>query len=81
MANYRQLVIRFVTGAWGLSCFVLITAYSSVLVSFLTAQDNTYNPLVNSVNDLLNNTDVRVVVNKGLFADVLFKVLHNIQSI
>ena len=74
MANYRQLVIRFLTGAWCLSCFVLITAYSSVLVSFLTAPDHTYAPLVKSVNDLLNKTDVRVTVNKELMTDILLKV-------
>ena len=31
-----NLVIRFLAGGWCLCCFVLITVYSSVLISFLT---------------------------------------------
>jgi hypothetical protein len=72
--KYRQLVVRFFVGCWCLSCFVIVTAYSSVLVSFLTAPDNTFSPLVNSVNDLLNKTKIRVTVDKGMIADILFKV-------
>ena len=74
LENHRNLVIRFFVGAWSISCFVLVTAYSSVLISFLTAPADTFIPLVNSVNDLLNKTNVRVTVNKGLIADTLIKV-------
>ena len=74
LENHRNLVIRFFVGAWSISCFVLVTAYSSVLISFLTEPADTFIPLVNSVNDLLNKTNVRVTVNKGLIADTLIKV-------
>jgi hypothetical protein len=74
MLNYRHLVIRFLTGAWCLSCFVLVTAYSSVLVSFLTAPDHIYTPLVNSVNELRYKAEIRVTLNKGLLPNILFKV-------
>ena len=73
LGNSRKLVIRFLTGAWCLSCFVLVTAYSSVLISFLTAPE-VYKPLINSMNDLPNKSYVRVTVNKGLFADVALGV-------
>ena len=35
--NRHSLAIRSLTGAWCLTCCVLVTAYSRVLVSFLTA--------------------------------------------
>jgi hypothetical protein len=67
------MVVRCFTGAWCLACFVLITAYSSVLISFLTTIGD-YKPLVNSVNDLPKNPNIRLTVIKELFADVLFLV-------
>ena len=60
------------SGGWCLCCFVLITAYSSVLISFLTTIGG-YKPLVNSVNDLPKQRNIRTVVNKDLFADILFE--------
>lgn len=70
----RQLTIRFLTGAWCLTCFVLVTAYSSVLVSFMTAPDS-YKPIINSVNDLPAKPNVHITVNKNLIADTIFQVL------
>ena len=75
MTKYRQLMVRLLTGAWCLSCFVLVTAYSSVLVSFLTAPDNTYSQLVNSANELINKSEIGVTTNKGLIAEITFKVI------
>ena len=74
LKNNRKLVIRFLVGAWCLSCFVILTAYSSVLVSFLNAPDDSFSAIVNSVNDLPMKPDIRVTVDKGLIADILFKV-------
>jgi len=73
IGNTRKLFIRFLTGAWCLTCFVLITAFSSVLVSFLTAPEP-YKPIINSVNDLPIKRDVQVTVRKGFFADIIFRV-------
>jgi hypothetical protein len=56
-----------------LTCFVLVTAYSSVLLASLVAPDK-YAPIINSVNDLPMKPEIRVTVLKGMFADVLFQV-------
>ena len=72
--NCRRLFIRFLTGSWCLACFVLVTAYSSVLVSILTAPLDTYKILLNSVNDLPLKPEIRVVINKGWIMDVILKV-------
>ena len=77
IGNNRQLVIRLLVGAWCLTCFVLITAYSSVLISFLTAPD-TYKPIINSINELPKKPFIRVTVDKGFFPDYLFQVKKKI---
>ena len=75
LGNYgRLLSIRLLTGAWCLTCFVLITAYSSVVISHLTRGEN-YQPIINSANDLQNKPDIKVSVYKGFYGDQLFKVL------
>jgi len=69
----RQLAVRILTGTWCLACFVLVTAYSSVLIASLTTTDK-YKPIINSANDLPNKPEIRITVDKGLFADVIFQV-------
>jgi len=71
--NYRQLAIRIFTGAWCLVGFVLVTAYSSVLISFVTAPDP-FKLILNSIGDLLTNHNIKLIVNKNLMADVTFMV-------
>ena len=73
IGNNRKLVIRLMVGAWCFACFVLITAYSSVLISFLTAPD-TYKPIINSISELPKKPFIRVTVDKGFFPDYLFQV-------
>ena len=73
VGQYRQLVIRLFTGAWCLAGFVLVTAYSSVLISFVTAP-NPFKPLVNSIEDMPAHPNVKLFVNRNLIADYLFTV-------
>ena len=73
MRQRRSLVIRVMTGAWCLSCFILITAYCSVLISFLTEPDK-LKPIINSVEDLIKHPEIRVNVVKGWGPDVTLKV-------
>ena len=84
LSNNQKLGVQLFAGAWCLSCFVLVTAYSSVLISFLTAPDNTYSPIVNLINDLPMKPDVRVTVDRSKFPDIVFQVkfikLHNTVS-
>ena len=73
LSKNRQLAICFLAGAWCLASFVLVTAYSSVLIACITAPDK-FKPIINSVNDLPNKPDIRVTVNKDFILDVIFKV-------
>jgi hypothetical protein len=68
------MIIRLLTGAWCLTGFVLVTAYSSVLISFVTAPDSFYMVLINSVYEMPQKPDVRLTVEKNRFIDVLFRV-------
>ena len=75
LSNNGKLGVQLLAAAWCLSCFVLVTAYSSVLISFLTAPDNIYTPLVNSVNDLPMKPEIRVTVDRSKFSDIVFAVI------
>lgn len=72
--GHRDLVIRFLAGAWCVSCFVLITAYSSVRISFVTSPY--YKPIIDSIYDLPQNSSVKLVVDRGLFPDLLFAIME-----
>ena len=76
ISKNRQLAVRLLAGAWCLACFVLVTAYSSVLVACITAPDK-FKPIINSINDLPNKPEVHVVVNKNFFPDLMFRVYLN----
>ena len=71
--NLKLFIIRLLGATWCLGCFVLATAYSSVLLSFLLAPD-TYKPIINSINELPFKRDIQPTVTKDLVADVIFKV-------
>jgi len=74
LGRSRQLAILLLAGAWCLVCFVLVTAYSSVVISFLTAPE-TFKPIINSINDLPMKPEIRVTVNKGWTPDKIFEVI------
>ena len=68
----RSLTLRVIVGVWVLGSLVLATAYTSVLISFVTLPD--YKPLVDSVYDLLLKPDIRATVTAGQAVDILFSV-------
>ena len=70
----RNLAIRILAGTWCVACFILITAYSSVLISFVTSPN--YKPLIQSIYDLPKNEEIQITVDKGLYPDILFTVKH-----
>lgn len=72
----QKLAIRFLTGAWCVSCFVLVTAYSSVLISFVTSPY--YKPLIESVYDIPKDPNIKITVDRGLFPDLVFKVQYHL---
>ena len=70
----KSLVIRLMVGAWVLSCFVLITAYSSVLISFVTAPDN-LKPIIDSFEDLPKNPKIHITTKKSYGIDKTIQVI------
>jgi hypothetical protein len=67
------LAIRLVAGSWCLLAFVFVTAYQSVLISYILAP-GMEPPIVDSFSDLVNKTDVRLLVEKGLSIDSMLTV-------
>jgi hypothetical protein len=68
----QKLTIRLLAGSWCVACFVLVTAYSSVLISFVTSPY--YKPLIRSVYDIPKNPNIKITVNRGWSPDLLFTV-------
>ncbi|XP_046453781.1 ionotropic receptor 93a-like [Daphnia pulex] len=66
----QRLTIRVLAGTWCVACFVLVTAYSSVLISFVTSPN--YKPLIRSVHDIPKNPQIKITVNQGWLPDRLF---------
>lgn len=64
--------VRLVAGCWCLVTFVLVQAYSSTLISFMTTP--TLTPLVKSPEDLASQTQINAVVRKYLGTEVVLLV-------
>ena len=68
----HKLVIRLIAGTWCLACFVFVTAYSSVLISYIVAPN--IKPIIDSINDIPRVSGLQVVVDKGSTIDMYFSV-------
>jgi hypothetical protein len=68
----RQLAIRIAAAAWCLACFVLVQAYSSTLIAFITSPNT--KPIINSVNDIPNVPGLKITVSRNLGADLKLQV-------
>jgi hypothetical protein len=68
----QKLTIRVLAGTWCVACFVLVTAYSSVLTSFVTSPY--YKPLIRSVHDIPKNPQIKITLNRGWVPDRVFSV-------
>lgn len=70
-----RLAVYFVLGSWYLGTFVLISAYNSVLVSYILGSNA--EPLVDSVTDLAGKPNVRLVVDEGKGIDIVLSVIES----
>ena len=66
------MAIRLAAGTWCLACFVLVTAYSSVLVSYIIAPN--LKPIIDSANDVPKVPGLKIVIEKGSTLGSLFLV-------
>lgn len=57
---------------WSLAAFIFVQAYTSTLITYVVTPINL--PLVKSVYDLVEKTDVNVLVRKGGVIDTIFTV-------
>nr|CAH0107696.1 unnamed protein product [Daphnia galeata] len=69
----KQLAIRLAAAAWCLACFVLVQAYSSTLIAFITSPNN--KPIINSVYDIPNVPGLKITVERNFAADVVEDVV------
>ena len=72
--------MRLVGGTFILAAFVLVTAYNSVFISFITAP-HSY-PLVETVADVAEKSNVKLATSKGLAIDLTLSVsIHIFKSL
>ena len=68
----KKLAIRLAAGTWCLACFVVVTAYSSVLISFIVSPN--LKPIINSIYDIPKNPGLKVTAVEG-------STLHRVMSV
>ncbi len=66
--------MRLAGGAWCIAALILINFYSSVLTSLITVSSPV--PIVNSVEELSNNDNVKLVIQKGFGTSAFIAVRH-----
>ena len=67
-----KLKLRIAVGAWLLAAFVLMSAYSSVLISFILAPQ--FKPLLENVKELGHRKDLLPATVKGNGPDAMIMV-------
>ena len=67
-----QLIVRFVAGAWTLAALIFVLCYTSTLITYVMAP--IHQSLINSVYDIVESTDVNLLIRKGGTLDYLFTV-------
>ena len=70
--TFKRKVVYFVVGSWCLAAFVLVCAYNSVLISYILGSNA--EALVNSIEELAENPNVKLVIDKGFGVDVILSV-------
>ncbi len=73
-----RLSFRTLAGAWALAAFVFVQAYQSTLFIYVMAP--TTSPLINSVYDLAESTDINFIVKRGGTLESFFKVNTDKQN-
>ena len=72
----KKLAIRLAAGAWCLGAFVIVTAYSSVLISFIISPN--LKPIIESIRDIPKVPGLQVVGVAGSSLNRVWPVRDNI---
>ena len=75
----KKIRFRLVVGSWCLATFLFINIYSCTLISHLFAPK--YTPIIKSVHDLINNTNVHLLVRNGYGIDSLISVKNDLYAV
>ncbi len=70
--------IRLVIGSWCLLTLVLLNVYNGVLISYVTTTHREPT-LINSIDDVASDSNIRIIVNKGLGPDLVLSVMGTIH--
>ncbi|KAI9563542.1 hypothetical protein GHT06_011005 [Daphnia sinensis] len=65
----NRFVVRVVAGVWTLAAFVFVQAYTSTLFTYVMAPNNP--PLINSVYDVIESSDINLLYRTGSTLNVL----------
>lgn len=65
--------IRLVVGAWCLLTLVMLNVYNGVLISYVT-ESGRPQPLINSFYDVPHDSNILLVIDKGLATDIVISV-------
>lgn len=67
-----RIAVYFVAGSWCLGAWVLVCSYSSLLTSYVLGSNAEL--LVDSLENLAADSNVKLVVDKGLAVDIVVSV-------
>ena len=73
---WKSIASRILAGAWCLAAFVLVQAYTSTLITYIIVPHT--QPLIESVYDIANNPDIKILLEKDRGLDLLFSVSKNL---
>ncbi|KAI9559876.1 hypothetical protein GHT06_013883 [Daphnia sinensis] len=65
----QRNAVYFVLGSWCLAAFVLVSAYNSVLISYVLGSNA--KPLASSATELVDKPNIHIVVEKGRAIDII----------
>lgn len=68
-----RTAVYFVVGSWCLGSLVIVCAYNSLLTSYVLG--STAHPLIDSVTDLVENSNIHLAVDKGYTGDIFISVI------
>ena len=68
--------MRLAGGAWCIAALILTNYYSSVLTSLITASNPI--PITNSVEEMVNDESIQLVIQKGFGLSAIIAVCHSL---
>ena len=68
----KRLSYRVVAGTWALATFIFVQAYTSILFTYIVTPISS--PLINSVYDVMERSEIHLYIKKGSDLDFAFSV-------